>query len=209
MYCNLFTSVMKSHKYFQRSCPSDYTTHIHHAFIIIFETRHTGLIMAALNVLVKLLPSSPFLLSPCFFIGVHHFLSACCSYFHPLNFLGAARGKYLVLQPRFYGLQRVRHSVRSHKNYIFKVSILCTFSLLFAVFSYLYSLLWSFLFSVLSLLLFSCNRSRDFSLTRGSNSLSDYRRVRLLSLEPRRFLYCPHCTFLSFRLQFPSLSISF
>ena len=65
MYCNLFTSVMKSHKYLQRSCPSDYTTHIHHAFIIIFETRHTGLIMAALNVLVKLLPSSPFLLSPC------------------------------------------------------------------------------------------------------------------------------------------------
>ena len=85
MYCNLFTSVMKSHKYLQRSCPSDYTTHIHHAFIIIFETRHTGLIMAALNVLVKLLPSSPFLLSPCFFIGVHHFLSAFCSYFHLLN----------------------------------------------------------------------------------------------------------------------------
>ena len=85
MYCNLFTSVMKSHKYLQRSCPSDYTTHIHRAFIIIFETRHTGLIMAALNVLVKLLPSSPFLLSPCFFIGVHHFLSASCSYFHLLN----------------------------------------------------------------------------------------------------------------------------
>ena len=125
MYCNLFTSVMKSHKYLQRSCPSDYTTHIHHAFIIIFETRHTGLIMAALNVLVKLLPSSPFLLSPCFFIGVHHFLSASCSYFHLLNFLGDARGKYLVLQPRFYGLQRVRHSVRSH---IFSRSV---FSVLF------------------------------------------------------------------------------
>ena len=125
MYCNLFTSVMKSHKYLQRSCPSNYTTHIHHAFIIIFETRHTGLIMAALNVLVKLLPSSPFLLSPCFFIGVHHFLSASCSYFHLLNFLGDARGKYLVLQPRFYGLQRVRHSVRSH---IFSRSV---FSVLF------------------------------------------------------------------------------
>ena len=38
---------------------------------------------------------------------------------------------------------------------------------------------------MLSLLLFSCFRSRDFSLTRESNSLSDYWRVRLLSLEPR------------------------
>ena len=36
------------------------------------------------------------------------------------------------------------------------------------------------------------------------NSLSDYRRVRLLSLEPRLFLYCPHSTTLSFRLQFLS-----
>ena len=32
--------------------------HIHHAFMIIFETSHTGLIMASLNVLGKLLPSS-------------------------------------------------------------------------------------------------------------------------------------------------------
>ena len=49
---------------------SDYIRHIHHAFIIIFETRHIGLIMTSLNVLVKLLPPSPFCLSPCFFIGV-------------------------------------------------------------------------------------------------------------------------------------------
>ena len=42
---------------------------------------------------------------------------------------------------------------------------------------------------MLSLLLFSCGRSWDFSLTRESNSLSDYRRVRLLSLEPRVLLY--------------------
>ena len=28
--------------YLQRSCPSDYIRHIHHAFIIIFETRNTG-----------------------------------------------------------------------------------------------------------------------------------------------------------------------
>ena len=38
--------------------------------------------------LVKLLPSSPFRLSPCFFIGVHRFLSASCFYFHLLKFLG-------------------------------------------------------------------------------------------------------------------------
>ena len=48
--------------YLQQSCPSDYIycyiRHIHHAFMIIFETSHTGLIMASLNVLVKLLPSS-------------------------------------------------------------------------------------------------------------------------------------------------------
>ena len=62
---------------------------------------------------------------------------------------------------------------------------------------------------MLSLLLFSCFRSRDFSLTRESNSQSDYWRVRLLSLEPRLFLYCPHSNTLSFRLQFPSFSISF
>ena len=36
------------------------------------------------------------------------------------------------------------------------------------------------------------------------NSLSDYRRVSLLPLEPRLFLYCPHSTTLSFRLQFLS-----
>ena len=76
--------------------------------IIIFETRHTGLIMASLNVLVKL--SSLLTLSPCFFIGVHRFLSASCFYFHLLDFLGYARGKYLVLQPRFYRLPRDRHS---------------------------------------------------------------------------------------------------
>ena len=62
-----------------------------------------GLIMATLNVLVKLLPSSPFCLSTGFFIGVHRFLSACCFYFHFLNFLGCARGKYLVFQPSFIG----------------------------------------------------------------------------------------------------------
>ena len=130
--CNLHSPV-KSSLYLQRFSPSDYIRHIHHAFITIFETRHTCLIIASLNEFVKLLPSSPFRLSPCFFIGVHRLLSASCFCFHLLNFLGYARGKYLVLQPRFYRLPRVRHSIRS--TYIFKVSILCTFPLLFAVFS--------------------------------------------------------------------------
>ena len=99
--------------YLQRSFPGDYI-HIHHAFIIIFETRPRGLIMASLNVLVKLLPSLPFHLFPCFFIGVLRFLSTSCFYFHLLNFLGYARGTYIILQPRFDRLPRVRHSIRSH-----------------------------------------------------------------------------------------------
>ena len=74
--------------YLQRSFPSDYIRHVYHAFIIIFETRHTGLIMTSLNVLVKLLPSSPFRLFLCFFIGARRFLSASCFYFHLLQFLG-------------------------------------------------------------------------------------------------------------------------
>ena len=184
-----------------------YIRHIHHAFTIIFETRHTGLIMASLNVLVKLLPSLPFRLSPCFFIGVHRFLSTSCFYFHLLNFLGYTRGTYLILQPRFYRLPRVRHSIRSHTFSGSVFSVLCPFCLQY-FFSCL-SLLLLYLFLMLSLLLFSCIRSRDFSLTRESNSLSHYWRVRLLSLEPRLFLYCPHNTTLSFRLQFPSFSISF
>ena len=46
----LFTAVLPKRLYI--------LLHIHHAFMIIFETSHTGLIMASLNVLGKLLPSS-------------------------------------------------------------------------------------------------------------------------------------------------------
>ena len=113
---------------------------------------HTGIIKATLNVLVKLLPSSPIRLSPCFFISVHRFLSAYCFYFHLLDCLGYARGKYLLLQPGFYRLPRVRRSVRSH---IFSRSV---FSVLFP-FCLQYFLSYilcfgCFLFSMLSLLLF-------------------------------------------------------
>ena len=137
----LFWKAVKSESYLQRSCPSNYIRNIHHAFIIIFETRHTGLIMASLNVLLKLLPSSPFCLSPCFFIGVHCFISASCFYFHLLNFLGYAHGKYLILQPRFYRLPRVRHSIRSH-----------TFSR--SVFSVLFPFCWKYFLSCI--LCFGC-----------------------------------------------------
>ena len=77
----LFTAVLPKRLYY-------YVRHIHHAFMIIFETSHTGLIMASLNVLVKLLPSSPFRVSPCFFIGVRGVLSVSCFYFHLPQFLG-------------------------------------------------------------------------------------------------------------------------
>ena len=84
------------HWLFTAVLPSDYIRHIHHAFIIIFETRHTGLIMASSNVLVKLLPSSPkFPLfvhwrSPLPFCLLTVFISIF------LKFLGYARGKYLA-----------------------------------------------------------------------------------------------------------------
>ena len=102
-----------------------YIRHIHRAFIIIFETRHTGIITASLNVFVELLPSSPFRLSPCFFIGVHRFHSTSCFYFHLLNFLGYARGKYLILQPRYYRFPRIRHSTFSLCLQYFLSCILC------------------------------------------------------------------------------------
>ena len=189
----------------QRSCPSDYIRHIHHAFIIIFETSHTGLIIASLNVLVKLLPSSPFSLSPCFYIGVRRVLSASVFLFPSASISWAM----LALSIQFSNLDftlvatcSTAGSTFGLVTYIFKVSILCTFPYLCTVFSKPYSSLWLYLicFQLFPFLLFFCSRSRDFSLTRESNSLSDYRHVRLLSLEPRLFLYCPRSTTLSFRL---------
>ena len=68
--------------------------------------------MASLNVLVKFLTSSPFRLSLW-----RSSLPFCLLSLFPsssISSLGYARGNYLVLQPRFYRLPRVRHSVRSH-----------------------------------------------------------------------------------------------
>ena len=129
--------------------------------------------MASLNVLVKFLTSSPFRLSLW-----RSSLPFCLLSLFPsssISSLGYARGNYLVLQPRFYRLPRVRHSVRSH---IFSRSV---FSALFPFcLQYFLSfilLLWLYFFPILSLLFFFCRRSWDFSLTRESNSLSDYRWV--------------------------------
>ena len=159
---------------------------------------HTGIIKATLNVLVKLLPSSPIRLSPCFFISVHRFLSACCFYFHLLDCLGYARGKYLLLQPGFYRLPRVRRSVRSH---IFSSQYsLCFFPFVCSIFLVIFFALVVFCFQCFPCCYF-LQPLPGFQSYKG--------RVRLLSLEPRLFLYCPHCTTLSFRLQFPSFSISF
>ena len=174
--------------------------------IIIFETKHTGLIIASLNELVKLPPSSPFRLSPVSLLAfaASFLLPVFISIF--LNFLGYARGKYLVLQHRFYRLPRVRHSVQSHTFSRSEFFVLFLFCLQ-------YFLSYTLCFGFVCFQCFPCyyfySCSPDFSLIRESNSLSDYRRVRLLSFEPRLFLHCPHCTTLSFRLQFPSFNISF
>ena len=88
--------------------------HIHHAFIIIFETRHTGLIMASLNVLVKLLPSPPFRLSlVSSLVSTASFLRPVFISIFSISWAMLAV-RYLILEPRFYRLPRVRHSIRSH-----------------------------------------------------------------------------------------------
>ena len=123
-----------------------------------------------------------------------------------ISLFSYAPGKYLILQPRFYRLPRVQHSIRSH---LFSSSV---FSVLFPIcLQYFLNCILCFgcfCFQCFPCYYSSCIRSRDFSLTRESNFLSNYWRVRLLSLQPRLFLYCPHSTTLSFMLQLPSFSIS-
>ena len=123
-----------------------------------------------------------------------------------ISLFSYAPGKYLILQPRFYRLPRVQHSIRSH---LFSSSV---FSVLFPIcLQYFLNCILCFgcfCFQCFPCYYPSCIRSRDFSLTRESNFLSNYWRVRLLSLQPRLFLYCPPSTTLSFMLQLPSFSIS-
>ena len=69
---------------------------------------------------------------------------------------GMSRKQNFAMSPRFSSssLQVATCPTVGPVTYIFKVSIFCTFSFLFAVFSKLYSLLWLCLFPMPSLLLF-------------------------------------------------------
>ena len=118
--CTLFTAVLPKRLY---KTPTSY---IHYHLQDKTHRSHHGLIKRARQT-PSLLTLSPF---PLFL----HWRSPLSIF---LNFLGYARGKYLVLQPRFYRLPRVRHSVRSHifSRSVFSMSILFSFSILFAVFS--------------------------------------------------------------------------
>ena len=93
--------------------------------IIIFETRHIRLIMASLNVLVKRLPSSPFPLVSSL---------AFTASFPPPVFISifSISWAMLAVSISFCNLDFIGCHVIDIR--IFKVSILCTFSLLFAVY---------------------------------------------------------------------------
>ena len=169
--------------------------------------------MASFNVLVKLLPSSRTLSPLPLFLHWRSSLPFCLLFLFPASSISQAM---LEVSISFGNLDFIQVATCSTAGStfglvtcIFKVSIFCTFPRLFVVFSQPCSLLWLYLFSILSFLIFFCNRCRDFSLTREPKTLSDYRRLRLLSLEACLFLYCPHSTTLSFRLQFPNFSIPF
>ena len=92
----LFTAVLPKRLYI--------LLHIHHAFMIIFETSHTGLIMASLNVLGKLLPSSRTLSPFPLFLHWRSPLPFCVLFLFPASSKSWATlaVSNLVLQPRFY-----------------------------------------------------------------------------------------------------------
>ena len=136
-----------------RSCPGDYIRHtpcIH---------RHTGLSMASLNVLVKLLPSSPFRLFP-FFLYWRSPLPFCLLFLFPSSSISwAMLSVSISLCNLDFGLPRVLHSVRSH---IFSRSI---FSVLFP-FYLQYFLSYTLCCDCVCFQCFPCyyfgSRSRDF-----------------------------------------------
>ena len=103
--------------------------------------------------LLKLPPPHPF----AFPLSPISLLAFASSFLPPvfisifLNFLGYARGKYIVLQPRLYKLPRVRHSIRSLTFSRSEFSVPFPFC---SQYFLLILLLWLCLFSMLSLLLF-------------------------------------------------------
>ena len=114
----------------------------------------------------------------------------------------------LVLQPRFYIGCHVFDSwfdIRSGHMYFQGQYFLYFSPFVCSIFLAIFIALAVFVFNSFLFILFL--QPLPVFQSYESNSLSDCRRVRLLSLEPRLFLYCPHSTTLSFRLQFPNFSI--
>ena len=112
----LFTAVLSKRLY----C---YIRHIHHAFIIKSHRSYHGFIKRACQ--------TPSLLTHPFAFPLVSSLAFAASFLPPvfiisfLNFLGYARGKYLVLQPRFYVGCHVFDSWFDSRSR--QVSIFCTF----------------------------------------------------------------------------------
>ena len=197
--------------YLQRSCPSEYIRHIHHAIIIIFETSHRGLIMASFKrarQTPSLLTLSPF---PLF-----SSLAFSASFLLPDLFPSSSISwAMLAVSISFFNLDFIGCHVFDSwfdiwsGHIYFQGQYFLYFSpFVWSILLVMFIALVVFVFNSFLVIIFSfCSRSQDFSLTWESNSLSDYRRVRLLSLKPRLFLCCPHSTTLSFRLQLPSFSI--
>ena len=151
----LFTAVLPKRLY------KTHTPGIHYHLRDKTHTSYHGLIKRARQT-PSLHALSPFPM----FLHWRSPLPFCLSFF---PFLGYARGSYLILQPRFYRLPRVRHSIRSHtfsgQYFLFFFPFVCS------IFLVVFFALVVFTFN--AFLIFSCIRSRDFSLKRESNSLSD------------------------------------
>ena len=134
--------------------------------------------------LLKLPPPHPF----AFPLSPISLLAFASSFLPPvfisifLNFLGYARGKYIVLQPRLYKLPRVRHSVRSLTFSRSEFSVPFPFC---SQYFFTYTICFGCVCFQCFPCYYFCSCSTDCSLIRESYSLSDYRPVRLLSLEPR------------------------
>ena len=157
--------------------------------------------MASLNVLVKLLPTSPFRLSRCFFIGVHRFLSASCFYFHLLNFLLAVSISFCNLG--FIGCHVFE--IRSGHIHFQGQYCLYPFPFVSSIFLVVFFALVVFVFNAFLVIIF-LHPLRDFSLSVPVGLLARKTAIPRAASFP---IFCPHSTTLSFRLQFPSFSISF
>ena len=147
--------------------------------------RHTGLIMASLNVLIKLVPSSPF---PLFLHWRSPLLPFCLLFLFPFSSISWAM---LAVSISFYNLHFIGCHVfdirsghihfQGHYFWYFLPSVCSIFLVTFFA-------LVIFCFQFFPCYYFAAATPWISGLTRKSNSLSSlsyYRRVRLLSPEPR------------------------